>query len=775
MPPKKAKKNLSPGSQNLEAVGTRFNFFVPLIRNLVVLFLFLSCTLAPLSACTFDSSGFSNKNNENKNFNNTCGDGVIADEEECDDENSRNGDGCTGECLIETGWSCTGEPSDCSTVCGDGLIYGSEACDDGNTAPEDGCDATCQIEPGYTCTGQPSVCTNSNCGDGQIEGNEECDDGNTTSNDGCTSDCNEEIGWDCTGQPSVCQTFCGDGIIRGTEECDDDNSLAGDGCSSYCQVEPGYICEGEPSACETGCGDGFVTQDEQCDDGNNAPNDGCSPVCQVEVGWECNANPSICQTICGDGLIRGTEQCDDGNNLNTDGCSSTCAVESHFLCNGEPSACSCVVFVNNNNSPTTPNGLSWSTAYTTVQEGIDDAAILASTNADTCEVWVAGGTYRIFKTLHTDTVTLATNVHLYGGFAGTETARNQRDWELNETTLNGATSMLPANNVYHVVTANNVDNTILDGFTIKNGIAAGGRDGGGLRSTGSNIIAENCIFEENEARDGGAAYISGGSAHFLSCDFRDNEAFQHGGGIRSHSTDLFLSDCSFASNSASERGGGMYTYSSSVDMSECIFGPNNHADRGGAICTAGSGNIFVSNSTFKQNSSDSFGGAIAIFDTANIENSLFYENQSHLGAAVYFGINSFSSIANSLLVSNDATSNSGGIRAYNCVSIIANCIIWFNNPNQITASSTPETTVRYSNIQDGFEGEGNIDANPLFIDPEGGNFRLQSGSPCIDAADGEVAPEFDMDGNPRIDDTNTPNTGTGNPPYADIGPYEYQP
>ena len=47
--------------------------------------------------------------------------------------------------------------------------------------------------------------------------------------------------------------------------------------------------------------------------------------------------------------------------------------------------------------------------------------------------------------------------------------------------------------------------------------------------------------------------------------------------------------------------------------------------------------------------------------------------------------------------------------------------------------------------------------------------------PCIDAAEGSWAPEFDLDGNPRADDPATPNTGTGTPPYADMGSYEMQP
>jgi cysteine-rich repeat protein len=44
------------------------------------------------------------------------------------------------------------------TTCGDGLISEDETCDDGNALSGDGCDASCAVEVGYTCEGTPSVC-----------------------------------------------------------------------------------------------------------------------------------------------------------------------------------------------------------------------------------------------------------------------------------------------------------------------------------------------------------------------------------------------------------------------------------------------------------------------------------------------------------------------------------------------------------------------------------------------------------------------------------------
>ena len=41
--------------------------------------------------------------------------------------------------------------------------------------------------------------------------------------------------------------------------------------------------------------------------------------------------------------------------------------------------------------------------------------------------------------------------------------------------------------------------------------------------------------------------------------------------------------------------------------------------------------------------------------------------------------------------------------------------------------------MNYSDIQGGWEGEGNIDADPLFVNVENGDFSLQNSSPCTDS------------------------------------------
>lgn len=171
-----------------------------------------------------------------------CGDGGPDSGEQCDDANQLSGDGCTPGCVLESGWSCAGQPSACSPICGDGAVRGAEGCDDQNSVTGDGCGANCLQENGWTCAGQPSACAPI-CGDGVLVAGEECDDGGQVGGDGCTVTCSTEDGWGCVGQPSVCETSCGDGLILGQEVCDDGNSDSDRGwCAADCraQVGPGH-------------------------------------------------------------------------------------------------------------------------------------------------------------------------------------------------------------------------------------------------------------------------------------------------------------------------------------------------------------------------------------------------------------------------------------------------------------------------------------------------------------------------------------------------------
>lgn len=124
------------------------------------------------------------------------------------------------------------------TTCGDGIKAATEACDDGNVNDLDGC-VSCSITPASPVSncvviGVKSYCDI--CGNSIRNTPEVCDDGNSTDGEGCSSDCMSVLSnWTCTGgSPSskdICLPKYGDGQIVGSENCDDSNLISGDGCS----------------------------------------------------------------------------------------------------------------------------------------------------------------------------------------------------------------------------------------------------------------------------------------------------------------------------------------------------------------------------------------------------------------------------------------------------------------------------------------------------------------------------------------------------------------
>lgn len=132
--------------------------------------------------------------------NSACGNGTIESGEVCDDSNGASGDGCSATCVIETGYACTGTPSNCDPVCGDGMIAGAETCDGSNLAGR-----TCTslgfagggtLACSATCAFNVSGCSSGTCGNGTLNSGEECDDGNTVGFDGCSATCTVDPTYD---------------------------------------------------------------------------------------------------------------------------------------------------------------------------------------------------------------------------------------------------------------------------------------------------------------------------------------------------------------------------------------------------------------------------------------------------------------------------------------------------------------------------------------------------------------------------------------------------
>jgi hypothetical protein len=100
----------------------------------------------------------------------------------------------------------------------------------------------------------------------------------------------------------------------------------------------------------------------------------------------------------------------------------------------------------------------------------------------------------------------------------------------------------------------------------------------------------------------------------------------------------------------------------------------------------------------------------------------------------------------SCLLQNCTVSRNVSGAAY--LSQLTNCIVYGNSWNADYSFST----FAYSCTTPDPGGEGNITDDPQFIDPDAGDFRLATNSPCINAGtNGAVEPgATDLDGLPRI-------------------------
>jgi parallel beta-helix repeat protein len=241
-----------------------------------------------------------------------------------------------------------------------------------------------------------------------------------------------------------------------------------------------------------------------------------------------------------------------------------------------------VVYVDKANDSGSEDGVSWATAFSSIQAGINASA--ASGGGD---VWVAQGVYDEARTSdphgggkNTGSVMMKDWVHLYGGFSGSETARAQRDWAGQVTTIDGATARDGVAASHVIVGASDAT---LDGFTISGGIADGGdppsrplRYGGGMYNFSSSPTLTNCTFSQNKAshRGGGMCNFSS-SPTLTNCTFSQNTAYGgYGGGMYNFSSSPTLTNCTFSQNEASSYsgGGGMYNDSSSSPaLTNCIL------------------------------------------------------------------------------------------------------------------------------------------------------------------------------------------------------------
>ncbi|MHC4475592.1 MAG: S8 family serine peptidase [Planctomycetota bacterium] len=222
------------------------------------------------------------------------------------------------------------------------------------------------------------------------------------------------------------------------------------------------------------------------------------------------------------------------------------------------------------------------------------------------------------------------------------------------------------------------------------------------------------------------------------------------------------------------------TAPSSPTIADCIITNNDGLYAGGIrsifYCTP-----TISNCVISGNSSSNEGGGLKC-SGAIISNCIICDNTAAFGGGMmcssyYSGV----TMTNCVITGNAASMWGGGIWIHNrsagSSDTITNCIIRGNSGDQIYVSASPTPSITYCDIAGGWTGQGNIDADPMFVNANEGDYHLLTGSPCINTGDPDFVPgwdETDMDGDPRVllgrVDMGV-DEYTGNvPPVADAGP-----
>jgi len=319
--------------------------------------------------------------------------------------------------------------------------------------------------------------------------------------------------------------------------------------------------------------------------------------------------------------------------------------------------------------------------------------------------------------------------------------------------------------------------------------------GGGIRVfySSSPTICDNIISNNYAKTWGGAIYIYLARCVMQNNFIMSNEAGLKGGAVFDYSGDsLFLEGNTISGNIAGSEAGGIYiTNGVMAHIDGNTISENMANEKAGGVYISSGAHARVDNNIIRENSSFMGGGVYfegqgelaynnfhrnyATFgagiycstsDLIIIQNNMTYNSAIMRGAGIYCHDYSNPVISNNIISSNigngiclwlsapmiinnvivnNISSVSGGIYSIESEPLIINSIVRNNiDPvgSGIYAEGSMIPIVTFSNIESGWDGEGNIDVDPLFRDPQISDFHLMSidcgdpyDSPCIDAGD----------------------------------------
>lgn len=426
------------------------------------------------------------------------------------------------------------------------------------------------------------------------------------------------------------------------------------------------------------------------------------------------------------------------------------------------------------------NGKTWGNAYAHLQNALTNAI-----GGDA--IWVAQGDY--------GSISMTPGVAIYGGFNGTESTLDQRNWTTNQTVLSsgniggyqaildGFTISGVGCGMINIEVSPTIVNCTFTGNTNGGGIGQSG-DGGGMYNISSSPMVTNCTFIGNTTTDGsgGGMYNALSSPTVTNCTFTNNTArLGFGGGMCFSGGSPTVTNCTFTGNQA---GGGGGLCNDAGTVTNCIF-TNNVATGGyssgsfgngyGGGMSIGSGTvtncIFTNNAAHGGVGFNGYGGGMS--NGGTVTNCIFINNAAHginhsgFGGGYGGGMcneGNIPMVTNCTFTGNAAYSGGGVYNDQGSSVTLTNDILW---------GDRAEIGAEYFNYISNASFNHCNKGNPLFVNinnPIGsGWFTMSSGlallssSPCLNAGTTVGAPLTDILGNSWV----------GGVP--DIGAYQYYP
>jgi len=252
----------------------------------------------------------------------------------------------------------------------------------------------------------------------------------------------------------------------------------------------------------------------------------------------------------------------------------------------------------------TGDGSSWGNAYGDIQTAINAASTLYVNTTVPQEVWVKTGTYSTASAA----ILMKLGVDVYGGFAGTETDKNQRVkgtnlWDYtNVTTLNGG----GAKRCVEAGSANYASVVIIDGFTLTNGNGQGTQltNTGGGALLRANLKLQNCIVTGNTTTgNGGGVNAAAGivSNCWIYSNTTTSATIPSAGGIYSAPASGFSTIIEGSLIEKNAQGGVRLQSAGTITMNKTIIRNNTSTGNGAAIYTNNPTNCTITNCIITNN------------------------------------------------------------------------------------------------------------------------------------------------------------------------------